>query len=58
MVIWFILRSFWYIFPCFGMLFHEKSGNPGLRHYCTIAVTVVRSKIKLNGSRAQQQGLN
>jgi hypothetical protein len=42
MSIWFILRSLkifngslvyfvviWYIFPCFGMLYQEKSGNPG-----------------------------
>jgi hypothetical protein len=45
MVIWNILRSFdigilwqfgnavviWYIFPRFGILCQEKSGNPGLR---------------------------
>jgi hypothetical protein len=24
----YILWSFWYIFPRFGMLYHEKSGNP------------------------------
>jgi hypothetical protein len=34
-VIWYILRPFgnvvviWYIFPRFGVLFQEKSGNPG-----------------------------
>jgi hypothetical protein len=22
----------WYIFPCFGMLYKEKSGNPGRHH--------------------------
>jgi hypothetical protein len=22
------LAVFWYIFPSFGMLYHEKSGNP------------------------------
>jgi hypothetical protein len=22
----------WYIFPRFGILYQEKSGNPGLRH--------------------------
>jgi hypothetical protein len=28
---WYILLSFWYIFFRFGMLYQEKSGNPG-RH--------------------------
>jgi hypothetical protein len=26
----YILWYFWYIFPVFGMLYHEKSGNPVL----------------------------
>jgi hypothetical protein len=26
--IWYILWSFWYIFPRFGILYTEKSGNP------------------------------
>jgi hypothetical protein len=32
--IWYILRSFFYIFPRFGMLYQEKSGSPGqtLKH--------------------------
>jgi hypothetical protein len=35
MTIWYIiwpignLVVFWYIFPLFGILYHEKSGNPG-----------------------------
>jgi hypothetical protein len=35
--IWYILWPFgnllaiWYIFPCFGILFQEKSGSTGLR---------------------------
>jgi hypothetical protein len=29
--IWYILKLFWYIFPRFGMLHQEKSGNPELR---------------------------
>jgi hypothetical protein len=29
MVVWYILWSFWHIFPPFGMLYQEKSGNPG-----------------------------
>jgi hypothetical protein len=38
-VIWLILGPFgnltesWYIFPHFGILYHEKSGNPA----CTLA---------------------
>jgi hypothetical protein len=28
MVIWYNLWSFWYIFPCFGMMYQGKSGNP------------------------------
>jgi hypothetical protein len=28
MATWYILWSFWYIFPRFGILYQEKSGNP------------------------------
>jgi hypothetical protein len=26
---WYILWPFWYVFPVFGVLYQEKSGNPG-----------------------------
>jgi hypothetical protein len=28
MAIWYSFGSIWYIFPHFGILYHEKSGNP------------------------------
>jgi TRAP-type mannitol/chloroaromatic compound transport system permease small subunit len=37
--LWFILwpfgklEAFWYIFPCLGISWEEKSGNPGSRVY-------------------------
>jgi hypothetical protein len=27
--IWYIFLIIWYIFPGFGIMHHEKSGNPG-----------------------------
>jgi hypothetical protein len=36
MAVWYILWTFGKIFPVFGILHQEKSGNPGLlpRHSC------------------------
>jgi hypothetical protein len=31
MAFWYILFVIWYISPRFGILYKEKSGNPGLR---------------------------
>jgi hypothetical protein len=39
MAMWYTSWSFWYIFPVFGMLWREKSGNPGVRSEAAAAVT-------------------
>jgi hypothetical protein len=42
MAIWYILGPFgnlvviWYIFPRFGILYREKSGNPGAHCACRL----------------------
>jgi hypothetical protein len=41
-VMWHIgnLLFFWYIFPCFGILYHQKSGNLAVKEGIVVTVTV------------------
>jgi hypothetical protein len=48
MTIWYILWSFWYNLPRFGMLYQEKSGNRALAGPVT-HLEVVNVECRLSG---------
>jgi hypothetical protein len=37
----------WYILPCFGILYQEKSGNPLVPKYVVCAQNILRSGVNI-----------
>jgi hypothetical protein len=43
--------AIWYIFPCFGMFYQEKSGNPDVKPECSAAVAESFHRLRDNHIR-------